>query len=104
LLADDTGDKAAISGGDVGEGVFPRDGGTRVEDVLEDIAGIGTVGAGQVGSDIAAAIEEPVALIAGAFEDESASSRVAGLVLVSGQEILVLRDQRGFLVLGLKQA
>jgi len=100
LLADDTGDKASVRGGDVSEGVFAGDGGAGVEDVFEDVVGIGTVGAGQVGSDVAAAIEEFVALVAGVFEDKSASCRVAGWVLVSGQEILVLRDQRTFLIRG----
>ena len=75
MLADDTGDKASVRGGDVSEGVFAGDGGAGVEDVFEDVVGIGTVGAGQLGSNVAAAIEEFVALVAGAFEDEAASCR-----------------------------
>ena len=77
-------------------GVFAGDGCAGVEDVLEDVVGIGPVGAGEIGADVAAAVEEPVALMAGAVEDEPASARVSGGGLVRGQELLVLGDQRAF--------
>ena len=62
LLADDAGDEAAVGGRDVGEGVFAGDGRAGVEDVLEDVVAVGPVRARQVGADVAAAVEEAVAL------------------------------------------
>ena len=49
-------------GRDRGEGVIPPHAAMRVEHVLEDIAGIGTVGSGQIGPHIAPLIEQAVTL------------------------------------------
>ena len=94
------GDEAAVGGGDVGQGVFACDGGAGVEDVFEDVVGIGPVRAGQLGADVAAGVEEAVALEAGPVEHEPAPGRVGGGMLVGGQHLLVLRQQRRLLVRG----
>ena len=62
-------------------GVVAAHGGARVQDVFEDVVGIGAVRAGQLGADVAAGIKELVARQAGAVEDGPAARRVRRRVL-----------------------
>ena len=61
--------------------VVAAHGGARVQDVFENVVGIGTVRAGQLGADVAAGIEELVARQAGAVEDRPALRGVRRWVL-----------------------
>ena len=69
LLADDAGDQAAVGGRHVGQRVVLADGRAGVENVFEDVVGIGPVRAGELGTDVAASVKEPVARQAGTVED-----------------------------------
>ena len=53
--------------------VVAAHGGTRVQDVFQDVVGIGPVRAGQLGADVAAGVIKLVARQAGAVEDGPAS-------------------------------
>ena len=75
--------------------VVPAHGGARVEDVFEDVVGIGAVRAGQLGADVAAGIKELVARQAGAVEDGPATRRVRRRVLGGREHRLVLAHQGG---------
>ena len=67
------GDQPAVGGRHARQRVVAAHGGARVEDVFEDVVGIGAVRAGQLGADVAAGVEEPVARQAGAVEDGPAA-------------------------------
>ena len=100
LLADDSGDQSAVGGRQIRERVVAAHGGARVQDVFEDVVGIGTVRAGQLGADVAAGVVEPVARKAGSVENGPASRRVGRLVSIGSEHRLVLGHQGGFCLRG----
>ena len=65
--------QAAVGGRHVGHGVVPAHGGAGVQDVFEDVVGIGAVRAGQLGADVAAGVEELVARQARAVKNGPAA-------------------------------
>ena len=77
--ADDSGEHAAVGGGDHVGLVVLADQGARVEDVGEQVVEVCPVRAGQVGPDLAADAEERVALLANLGEDGTPERAVGGL-------------------------
>ena len=82
--------KPAVGHRQIGERVIPAHGGTRVQNVFENVVGICPVRARQVGADVAARVIELVACEARPIEDGPPSRQVGRLIRGRGQQRFVL--------------
>src|SRR5690606_4951415 len=72
----------------------------RIEDVLEDIVEVGSIRSGELGPDVAAGIEEAVALRASALEKRAPPARIAGREALGGELRLRLGDEFPLVLIG----
>ena len=93
----DAGDDAVVLGFQIPGAVVVRDDGVGVDDVLQKVIEVAAVAAGDVGTDLAAGVEEGVALLAGAGVNGASTGSVAGRA--GGDHLLIAGN--GFELVGL---
>src|SRR5262249_43568481 len=98
LLLDDAGDDAPLFRLDDAGGILLRHDRRRINDVRQQIVEVGAIGTGQLGADLAAAVEQRVTLLARLGEDRPSQRQVVRRRGPRLDELLQVRNEAGLVL------